>query len=43
MSHNIYFHDNEVKKARVIGNNTEYLFYVVEGETTVSVSPIQTF
>ena len=41
MSHKIHFHDNETVKVRIIGNNTEYLFYVVEGETTVSVSPIQ--
>ncbi len=41
MLHKIYFTDNEVVKARVIGNNTEYLFYVIDGETTVSISPIQ--
>ena len=37
----ILFSDTEERQVRVIGQNTEFVFYVEEGETTVTAAPIK--
>ncbi|MEL7118040.1 MAG: hypothetical protein AAFO07_01320 [Bacteroidota bacterium] len=37
----ILFSDTEEREVRVIGQNTEFVFYVEEGETTVTAAPIK--
>lgn len=37
----LFFQDGQSEKVRVIGNNSEYIFYIQENATKVSVSPIK--
>lgn len=39
-SHEIIFLDKEKIEARLIGSNSQYIFYVLENEKQVSISPI---
>ncbi len=41
MSHEITFVDNEKIQAKVLGSNSQYIFYVLENGKNVSISPIQ--
>jgi len=34
------FKDNEVLDVRLVGNNSGYIFYIIEGQDVVTVSPI---
>lgn len=39
-SHQITFMNNEVHQVRLIGNNSQYVFYVLEKKQQISISPI---
>ncbi|MGB5665425.1 MAG: hypothetical protein WBM53_01150 [Maribacter sp.] len=39
--HNVVFEDSETLDIKIIGQNTLYLFYVIDGEDKLSVSPIE--
>jgi len=39
--HRIHFHDQEAQEVKVIGNNSDYLFYILKDSNVVSISPIQ--
>jgi len=41
MNHHITFQDESVERVHLVGNNSTYAFYVVEGQRVVTVSPIQ--
>ena len=36
----INFIDDELLKAKLIGKNSSYIFYLIEGDTEVKISPI---
>ena len=40
MTHKITFMDQEKIEAKVLGGNSQYIFYVLENEKSVSISPI---
>lgn len=40
-SHEITFQNKEVKNVKIIGQNSQYIFYVLEGNNKVSITPIQ--
>lgn len=40
-SHNITFLPSEEVKVKLIGNNSQYIFYVMENEKHVTISPIE--
>lgn len=39
--HELTFQDKRVEKVKLIGQNSQYVFYVLEGSGRVSISPIQ--
>lgn len=41
MTHNLTFIDKDVVSVKIIGQNSQYIFYVVDGKTEISISPIQ--
>ncbi|BDS11610.1 hypothetical protein [Aureispira anguillae] len=41
MSHQITFMDKEKLKVKIIGQNSQYLFYILDQQTEISISPIQ--
>ena len=40
LSHIIKFSDNELTRVKIVGQNSSYLFYLLENEKKISVSPI---
>lgn len=40
INHIITFEDNQTKKVSVLGQNTQYIFYVEEGEQVIKIAPI---
>ncbi len=41
MDHQIMFTDNEIRDVKVIGQNSEYIFYITENNNQISISPIK--
>ncbi len=41
IDHRIHFHDQEPQEVKVIGNNSDYIFYILKDSKVVSISPIQ--
>jgi len=41
VDHKIMFSDNQTIEANIVGQNSEYLFYVTENSTEISISPIK--
>ncbi|MBT8450320.1 MAG: hypothetical protein KJO69_11560, partial [Gammaproteobacteria bacterium] len=41
VNYELKFQDGNSHHVRVIGNNSEYVFYVYPGNPTVSISPIK--
>ncbi|MCP4440013.1 MAG: hypothetical protein GY810_13795 [Aureispira sp.] len=40
LRHEISFSDGTNQKVRIVGQNSQYLFYALEGDTEISISPI---
>lgn len=40
LTHEITYRTGESENVRIIGNNSQYMFYVVEGHTELTVAPI---
>ncbi len=41
MTHILTFEDKEVLTVKIIGQNSQYIFYVLEKDTEIAISPIQ--
>ena len=37
----IHFHDNESSSIKLIGQNSQYIFYVLKDDPTIHIAPIQ--
>ncbi len=40
IDHIVTFEDNQTKKVSVLGQNTQYIFYIQEGEDQIKIAPI---
>ncbi len=41
LNHQLVFNDGDIVQVKLIGHNSQYIFYVLENEKQVKVSPIQ--